>query len=235
MDRPIKLYQHVKDYVLSGICNGSWQAGERVPSENELVDLCNVSRMTARRALQELVLEGTLVRVKGKGSYVAQEKQHSSLLQINSIATEVKQRGMRYHSELLQLSKVVPNSSIASLLKLAVDEKAYFSKVLHFQNDRPIQMEMRWVNPTAAPDYIQQDFSSITPGEYLTEILPVTEAEHQIEAVVGEPQLRLVLDVEKDEALLLLNRKTWCGDKLVSFAKLYHPGNRYSFGTKFTP
>ena len=63
------LYQQVKDYVLSGISNGSWQAGERVPSENELVDLCQVSRMTARRALQELLQEGTLIRIKGKGSF----------------------------------------------------------------------------------------------------------------------------------------------------------------------
>ena len=60
-----RLYHQVKTYILDGISQGSWIAGERVPSENELVDLCSVSRMTARRALQELLLEGTLIRIKG--------------------------------------------------------------------------------------------------------------------------------------------------------------------------
>lgn len=228
------LYQRVKDYVLAGISNGSWQAGERVPSENELVDLCNVSRMTARRALQELLHEGTLIRIKGKGSFVAEEKQHSSLLQINSIAAEVKAKGMQHSSSLLQLVAVEVDSNIAQSLNINEGDKAFFSEVVHFQNQMPIQIELRWVNPIAAPDYLGQDFERVTPGEYLTEILPVTEAEHQIEAVIGDKQLRGMMQVEKNEALLLLNRKTWCGDKLVSFARLYHPGNRYSFGTKFS-
>ncbi len=234
MTQSSNLYQRVKEYVLAGISNGSWQAGERVPSENELVDLCKVSRMTARRALQELLHEGTLVRIKGKGSFVAEEKQHSSLLQINSIAAEVKEKGMRYTSRLLQLSSIELDGKIAQSLQMNEGEVAYFSKVVHYQNETPIQIELRWVTPSSAPDYIKQDFTSITPGEYLTEILPVTEAEHQIEAVIGDQKLREILEVEQSEALLLLNRKTWCGEKLVSFAKLYHPGNRYSFGTKFS-
>jgi GntR family transcriptional regulator, histidine utilization repressor len=234
MTQTSNLYQRVKDYVLAGISNGSWQAGERVPSENELVDLCKVSRMTARRALQELLHEGTLIRIKGKGSFVAEEKQHSSLLQINSIAAEVKAKGMQHSSALLHLEAVDADPDIAQSLNLSEGDRAFYSEVVHYQNQVPVQVELRWVNPDTAPEYLEQDFELITPGEYLTEILPVTEAEHQIEAVLGDKQLRDTLQVEKNEALLLLNRKTWCGDKLVSFARLYHPGNRYSFGTKFS-
>lgn len=234
MNQSTNLYQRVKNYVLAGISNGSWQAGERVPSENELVDLCQVSRMTARRALQELLHEGTLIRIKGKGSFVAEEKQHSSLLQINNIAAEIKSRGMLHSSKLLNLSSMSVDPEIANSLEVTAGDNVYFSEVLHYQNQTPVQIELRWVSPSSAPEYLEQDFNRVTPGEYLTEILPVTEAEHQIEAVIGDPQLRAVLQVDNNEALLLLKRKTWCGDKLVSFARLYHPGNRYSFGTKFS-
>ncbi|MBV1911601.1 MAG: histidine utilization repressor [Kangiellaceae bacterium] len=235
MSKTSTLYIHVKDYVLAGISNGSWLAGERVPSENELVDLCKVSRMTARRALQELLLEGTLVRIKGKGSYVAQEKQHSSLLQISSISTEIRARGMEYKSELVQLSVVNADDFLAHAMGIKRDFQLYHSTVLHFQNDLPIQLELRWVIPEAAPEYINQSFLEQTPGEYLTELAPVTEAEHNIEAVIGNRETRELLTVQKEEALLLLSRKTWCGVRLVSFAKLYHPGDSYSFGTKFKP
>lgn len=233
MSKVLARYTQVKNYVLGGISDGSWGTGERVPSENELVDLCGVSRMTARRALQELLLEGTLIRIKGKGSFVAQEKQQSSLLQINSIANEIRQQGHSHRSALLELVRETATQEIANAMKMDNEGQIYHSQVLHYQNDVPIQLEHRWVLPVAAMDYINQNFINITPSEYLTRIAPVTEAEHKIEAVIGDTKYRELLQVAADEALLLLKRTTWCGNQLVSFAKLYHPGNRYSFGTRF--
>ena len=226
-------YHQVKTYVLAGITEGTWGSGERVPSENELVDLCKVSRMTARRALQELLLEGTLIRIKGKGSFVSQEKQQSSLLQIKSIASELRHQGHVHRSELLKLSKVRTSSEIARIMEIESGSEVYFSEVLHFKNEQPIQLEHRWVIRSAAIDYINQDFKEKTPGEYLTDNAPVTEAEHKIEAIIGEYKTRELLAVEENEAILLLKRLTWCGQQLVSYAQLYHPGNSYSFGTKF--
>lgn len=226
-------YIQVKAYILDGISQGSWNVGERVPSENELVDLCKVSRMTARRALQELLVEGTLIRIKGKGSFVAEEKQQSSLLQIRSISTEIKEQGFVHYSELIfcDIEKADPVACLG--LGITSTEKYGHSQMLHFQGEQPIQLEYRWVNLEVAPDYPAQDFSDITPSEYLSSIAPVTEAEHQVEAIIGEPKIRGLLQVEDDEAVLLLERKTWCNGKLVSYARLYHPGNSYRLGTKF--
>jgi len=226
-------YHQVKTYVLAGITEGIWGSGERVPSENELVDLCQVSRMTARRALQELLLEGTLIRIKGKGSFVSQEKQQSSLLQIRSIASELRQQGDLHRSNLLELRKVNASSKIAKIMEVTTGARVYYSQVLHYKNEQPIQLENRWVIPSAAVDYINQDFKDKTPSEYLTDQAPVTEAEHKIEAIIGNVNIRELLEIDTDEAVLLLKRLTWCGQQLVSYAQLYHPGNSYSFGTKF--
>lgn len=226
-------YLQIKNYILEGIGQGYWNTGERVPSENELVDLCKVSRMTARRALQELLMEGTLIRIKGKGSFVAEEKQQSSLLEIRNIATEIQSKGFEHEAQLIFCDKQVVDSGIAKKLNLKENELCGHSKLLHFQQDRPIQLEYRWVNLSVAPDYVNQDFSAKTPSEYLSSIAPVTEAEHQVEAIIGSLKIRDLLEVADDEAILLLERKTWCNGVLVSYAKLYHPGNRYRLGTKF--
>jgi len=233
MSKTPNRYIKVKDYVLAGIGSSSWGVGERVPSENELVDLCNVSRMTARRALDELLREGTLIRVKGKGSFVAEEKQHSSLIQIRSIAAEIKDQGFVHHAEMLQCGKELATPLTIKNLILNENEYCGHSQILHFQNDKPIQLEQRWVNLKQIPQYAEQNFNQITPNEYLTSIAPVTEAEHCVEAIIGEESIRQLLDVEKDEAILLLERKTWCNGQIVSYAKLYHPGNSYRLGTKF--
>ncbi|MCW9017717.1 MAG: UTRA domain-containing protein, partial [Kangiellaceae bacterium] len=79
----------------------------------------------------------------------------------------------------------------------------------------------------------QQNFNQITPNEYLTSIAPVTEAEHSVEAIIGTGSIRRLLEVDSDEAILLLERKTWCNGQIVSYARLYHPGNSYRLGTKF--
>jgi len=233
MNKNDSRYIQVKSYILDGISQQLWSPGERVPSENELVDLCKVSRMTARRALQELYLEGTLIRIKGKGSFVAEEKQQSSLLQIRSIAAEIREQGYAHHSQLIHCGKVQVTPEIENALQLEAGEKCGHSQLLHFQDESPIQLEYRWVNSHLAPDYQTQDFSEMTPSEYLSSIAPVTEAEHQVEAVFGESNIRRLLQVSDDEAILLLERKTWCNNLLVSYARLYHPGNRYRLGTKF--
>lgn len=226
-------YVQVKQYILDGISFGSWSSGERVPSENELVDLCKVSRMTARRALHELYIEGTLVRIKGKGSFVAEEKQQSSLLEIRSIAAEIRQQGLEHSAKQLFCRAIVADKKVSEALQISQGELCGHSQVLHFQEKQPIQLEFRWVNLETVPDYPEQDFNQITPSEYLSSVAPVTEAEHQVEAIIGSEMVRQLLRVKDDEAVLLLERKTWCNAKLVSYAKLFHPGNRYQLGTKF--
>ena len=89
MQKSESRYLKVKRHIMDGIKSGQWSAGQQVPSENELVKLCQVSRMTARRALEELDSEGILVRVRGKGSFVAEDKHQSSLLEIKNIKTEI--------------------------------------------------------------------------------------------------------------------------------------------------
>lgn len=226
-------YSQVKQYVLNGITSGLWGVGERVPSENELVDLCKVSRMTARRALQELLSEGTLIRIQGKGSFVAEEKQQSSLLQIRSIASDIRKQGLTHHSELLFCEIQKAGLTACNGLEIDSNQICGHSKVLHFQEKSPIQLELRWVNLDVAPEYTQQHFTNQTPSEYLSSIAPVTEAEHQVEAILGAADVRDLLQVTDDEAILLLERKTWCNGTLVSYAKLYHPGKRYRLGAKF--
>ena len=234
MKSSIARHHQVKNYLLSGIGDGSWGVGERLPSENELVDLCKVSRMTARRALQELLQEGLLVTIKGKGSFVAQAKQQASLLQIKNIATEIYERGLQHSSKLCCLTEVKTDNYLASAMRLPPQHTVFHSQLVHYQNGSPIQLEKRWVSCLFVPNYLMQDFDQTTPNEYLTKIAPATEVKHSVEATNADKVCRDLLNVDASEAILLLKRTTWCGERLISFAELYHPGNQFSLGSQFT-
>ncbi len=235
MQKSESRYLKVKRHIMDGIRNGQWQAGDQVPSENELVSMCQVSRMTARRALEELDAEGILYRVRGKGSFVAEEKHQSSLLAIRNIKTEIAEQGHSHRVSLIEMSSIPATVQLRELFQLQEGSNLYHSVLVHFQNDHPIQVEERFINPEIAGDYLEQDFKSITPNEYLTRVAPVTEAEHVIEAIVPEKQIHNLLQLEQDEAVLLLTRTTWSFEHAVSYAKLYHPGKRYRLSSRFTP
>jgi GntR family transcriptional regulator of arabinose operon len=72
-EQDLPKYQKVKDYVLSPINNNEISQDERIPSESELSKLLSVSSITVRKALAELVNEGVIYRIRGKGSFVARQ------------------------------------------------------------------------------------------------------------------------------------------------------------------
>ena len=115
-DVPLALYQQVKEHVLRKISDGSWAAGVRIPSEQELVQEFGVARMTANRALRELAEQGVIVRVAGVGSFVAEEKQQSTLLRIANIGEEIAQRGHDHRFELISMNRESASLEVAAAL-----------------------------------------------------------------------------------------------------------------------
>src|SRR5450755_5198057 len=111
-EKPLPLYQKLKEHVLQNIRSGAWRAGERVPSEHELVREFKVSRMTANRALRELMRSGVLARVAGVGTFVGDFKAAAHPLQIRNIAEEIRNRGHRHRALPVTLERVPPSERV---------------------------------------------------------------------------------------------------------------------------
>ena len=233
-DSTAPAYQQVKDHILERVLKGDWPEGARVPSENELTRTLGFSRMTVNRALRELTAEGWLTRTQGAGTFVAESRPQSAVLEIRNIADEIRERGHEHSSEIYQLGAVAAPSVEAGLLGLEEGAKIFHSLILHYDNGLPVQLEDRFVNPAAAPDYLRQDFRRITPYEYLMKAAPLSEAEHVIQAIQPDPETARLLSVNPKAPCLLLKRRTWSGDKSVTFARLVHPGDRFQLWGRFS-
>ena len=224
-------YSVIKQHICQKIESGQWPQHYKVPSENELTQQFDVSRMTARRALQELTEQGILVRAQGSGTFVATFKSQSSVLEIRNISDEINKRGHKHHANQLMLGSIAVTEEIAILLNLKNNEHAFFSQVLHFENDQPIQLEQRYVNAKLVPDYLLQDFTKITPHEYLSAVAPLTEATHEIEAILAANTICQLLNISNSTPCLQVKRRTWSSKGVVSFAILTAPGNKYRLGS----
>jgi GntR family histidine utilization transcriptional repressor len=227
-------YTVIKNHIIRRIEAHEWQAGDRVPSENDLANQFSVSRMTARRALQELGDEGILVRTQGLGSFVADARPRSSILEIHSIDREIEARGHTHLAQLVELAEVKAGRNTALLLGLEKGSTVYHSILLHSENATPLQYEERFVNPRFGPDYLQQDFTRITPSNYLSGISPLTEADQTVEAVTVSENVAQMLDIDINQPCLKVSRRTWCQQGIVNIANLYYPGSRYRLGGHLT-
>jgi GntR family histidine utilization transcriptional repressor len=229
------LYLRVKNHILDNIGSGKWGASARVPSENDIVKSFGVSRMTANRALRELQDEGVLVRIAGVGSFVADRQAQGHPLEIRGIDTEIRERGHVHRSEIVALDRVRALADLAEDFGVAPRTELYCSVIVHFENDRPIQLEQRHVLPQLAPEYLRMDFKQTTPHDYLIKAAPLQQAEHVLRAQMPDERTRKLLLMKKDEPCLVVVRRTWTADQIASVARLYHPGSRYELSGRFRP
>lgn len=222
------LYEQVKTYVTDRIRSGAWRPGARVLSEHEFVRELGVSRMTANRALRELVTAGVLSRVAGLGTFVADLPAAGQPLEIRNVAADIRDRGHVHRATLLLKESAAPPAEVAAhFLGEHSVTHLFHSVIVHFENDLPLEVEDRWVNPQIVPDYLSVDFAHVTPHEHLMQVAPLERVEHVVRAVAAQSEIAMLLDIPAGSPVLLIERTTWSRGRPAAFARLHHAGSRF--------
>lgn len=220
-------YLQIKHYLLDAIHSGHYAVHQKIPPEEQLARDFSVSRMTANKAIRDLVQEGYLIRQAGLGTFVTDRKSESPLAEINNIAEEVRSRGHEYSNSVILCEEVNADDEIALRLGVRTHSRVFHSIIVHQEDNLPIQLENRYVNPRWVPNYLESDFSVQTPNEVLVKACPITDLEHVVEAVLADTTSAQWLNISDNQPCLSMIRRTWSGDHLVSYARLLHPGDRY--------
>ncbi|KAA0013616.1 histidine utilization repressor [Billgrantia pellis] len=220
-------YLQIQQHLLEKIQGGEWPAHHQIPPEEQLARDFGVSRMTANKAIRDLVHQGYLSRQPGLGTFVTDRKAESSLVEVHNIAEEVRGRGHAYSSDLLVAEAIAADDEIALRLGVRLGTRVFHTRIVHRENGVPIQLEDRFVNPRWVPDYLDTDFSRRTPNEVLVATCPITDIEHVVEAILVDMTIAERLEMAPELPCLSMTRRTWSGEHLISYARLIHPGERY--------
>lgn len=222
------LGERIKQFVVAKIESGAWPEGHHVPSESELAKGFGTARMTVHSALKDLAALGILWRRPGAGTRVAPRVPQSTLLEVRNIHDEIIERGHRHATKVHCLARTCCDLGTATELEVLPGSVVFHSVIVHSENDRPIQLEERYVSIAFAPHYLRQDFTRATPNAYLMSLAPLDAAEHVIQSLMPDRTTRSLLRVPAGESVLHVRRRTWSGGMIVSSARLIHPGSRYS-------
>jgi len=224
-------YARIKQSILQKIREGEWGDGHRIPSEMELTRSYGCSRMTVHRALRELADEGVVTRRRRAGTRVTLEGGRNVLLDIPRTDQLISDLGHDYRFELVETARGAMDEETRAIFGADANGDILKLVCLHYADDMPFQLEERWISLASVPAAGLEDFSATPPGTWLLQAIPWSDAEHIISARNARSREAALLGLEPGAALLVIERRTWHANAMVTFARLIHPGSVYHLKT----
>lgn len=228
---PGALHQRIRSDIEAKILSGEWGPGERIPYEHELTEQYGCSRMTVSKAITALAEAGLVERRRRAGSFVARPRVHSVVLDIPDLQSEVEGRREAYRFTLISSESRAAQS--AQEVELAGGRDLLALRGLHFAGGRPLALEDRLISLRAAPEAADIDFAQVSPGAWLLEHIPWTQAENRISALAADTETARLLGLAAKAACLAVERRTWRGGQGVTRVRQLFPGDAYDLVARF--
>lgn len=198
----LPLYIQVKNLLQSAIFDTADSIGKMLPTEMEIASHYGISRITARQAVLDLVAEGICFRIKGKGSFVADNRIRQDFAnQILSYNDEMKSKGMKPETKVLDLSVRKCSENIARELGLRTGAEVIFMRRLRSADGQPVVIVDTWLPKQLCGDVLDHDMEKESLYHILSrsEETKVVRVVRTIEASLAGPKDAPLLDVKESD------------------------------------
>ena len=232
---PIPMYYQIMNQLREKIVEGVYNVGDALPPERELVEVYQVSRMTIRQAILELVNEGILVRRKGIGTFVASPKIEQALNSLTSFTQDMAQRGMKAGGRVLSFKEIAPDPTIRKTLGLSAQDKVFECVRLRLADEEPMALETTTLVASICPGLQREDLENQSLYKILAERwnIQLDYATQSLEPIVAPPYEANLLHVAPGSPLLLMHRVTYDqSGRAFEHVKSLYRGDRYKFVTE---
>ncbi|MBX9136986.1 MULTISPECIES: GntR family transcriptional regulator [unclassified Clostridium] len=221
---PIPVYYQLKNDFIKKIASGVWKAGECISSERELCEIYDVSRMTIRQAIGELVQEGVLTRKKGKGTFVCEQKVNQK--DMMSFTEMIKQSGRSLETKVVEFEIIDTPEDIQDVFIL--------DRLYKISRKRIVDNECIAVETVYIPvDYCGHLNKEMLEGS-LYKVLEgfgyiITNSNSSIVAVNVDDEIRKILECEIDTPILKVVSKTFTNtDKLLFLEEAFYKSDKFT-------
>ena len=210
--------------------------GDNIPTEIEFMAQLGISRPTIRQALSELVAEGYLNRMKGKGTFISTPKIDERFFQkLDSFNHEMLQKGLQPSTQVLDLKVIAGINGINEKLEIPLEEDLIYLNRLRFANREPIVFVETYMPYQNYKDLLEEDFSmnslySVLENKYGKKVY---RASRKIEAINASNQEAAILNIKKNQAVCLVKTIAFTEeDKPVEYSIARYRGDRNKFSVE---
>lgn len=234
-DLPEPLYGQIRSALRARIVDGTYGPGTRMPSESELGERFNASRITVRQALAELQKEGLIHTLQGKGSFVSRPKAYQYAHSLMGFAEQMGSRGYEVVNELLALEDVPADAALAARLDVEQGRMLTHIRRVRYLNGAPVSMELTWVpqligRQLAKANLATRDIFLILENDCG---IALGHADLTVEAVLASEEIGSPIGVQPGGALLRIERLTHDSQgRPVDYEFLYFRGDAFQYRFK---
>jgi len=228
------IYRQVIHALRERLERGELLPGGRAPSERELADLYDISRMTARGALRELIRDGLLYTVPGKGTFVAWPKMQQPLNTLTSFTEDMRARGLLAGTRVLGQGIEVSSSAVTERLRLSASAPVVVIRRVRLANEEPMCVETVHLDAERFGPLLRYDLAHRSLYDALNEFgVTLVRADQQIEATNARTRDATLLGVPRGSALLSIERTSYDPeDHPVEAVNSLYRGDRYRFNVQ---
>ncbi len=204
-------YYLVKQKIVEMINNEEIGPDGMIPSERELTASFGISRITAKKAIDDLVNEGYLYRIQGKGTFVKKDTFDQDLISITSCTQDIIKLGMTPSKRLLKAEVMEADTPKIKKLQLTSGDKVFMVKRVYYANNDPINLTTTYLPCKTFPAIETHDFGAdsiyrVLENKYNTKI---TKATRTIEAVLAVDEVARELQIKEGDPILLFRAVTY--------------------------
>ena len=228
---PTPIYLQIAEGVGELLKEGVLPAGYVLPPERTLCEQFGISRMTLRQAMGLLDREGLIDSRRGRGTMVTPSRLRKQQQEAKSFSEEIRDRGGIPSSRLLSLERTVPPESVRAFFELGENQKVYKISRLRLKDGEPLAVELARLPERLCPGLERFDLANNSLYQILEESYGV-RLENGVEEISAESpnaQLRKLLGLPKNSAVLVINRQTFADDgRAIELTRSTYRGDQYS-------
>lgn len=228
------LYAQVKEILLKDIQEGVYK--EKIPTEKELQEMFDVSRMTIRLAVDELVSGGYLVRERAKGTRILQKKIEEELNNLGNISSEFRSKNINYNIQYIEISIVKADEKIADALEIDQETNVFCLKRIYYVDEEPFCSFRSYFSPKLNMSVDESKYQE-SLYEYLEneKDIIVSKAHDDIEVGYADQELSEDLQITPGTAVLLRTRKSFDQNgHHVEYTLANYRADRYKYSRVLT-
>jgi GntR family transcriptional regulator len=230
-ENPLPYYQQLYTILRDEIVSGRWKPGDMMPSETEMIEQFDVSRITVRQALELLVEEGLIYRRRGRGTFVAVPGIEQGLNRIVSFTEDMRRRGLHPGTEVISSSIIPAPEEIAEKLQVPIGEELARYERLRLADGEPMSVEISHLVLRYCPSILENNYAEKPLREELEQKYNIylVRAHQVIHATTANRELAEQLLIAENAPLFYIERVSYSQlDLPVEFLRLYHRGDRYA-------
>ena len=223
-------YISIHDALKEQIDKGIWKIGQRLPSERDLADTFQVSRMTLRQAITLLVEEGVLTRKVGSGTYVASTRVQEKMRGTTSFTEIIQLQGKTPSSKLLSYIRTHPNEQECKQLNLKQIDTIIRMERVRYADDVPVVYEVASIPANLIENVRKEEvtnhfFKTLTDNGY-----EIGKSQQTIYARLASEKVAKHLQITKNEAILALRQVSYLTDgRPFEYVNSQYVGDRFEF------